>query len=278
MLKMGFSTNIPAEKLPRLTSLAHAIDERLNRLPDPHAPYVGAAAFAHKGGLHASAAQKDPRTYEHISPEKVGNQRSYLISDQTGKSNILARFAEVGIEVDSKDSRLDGLITEVKDKEFNGWAFDSAEASFELLARRRLDGVASYFEIGRFRVMDERRFNARGELVVESEATASLIVNGETHHEVAVGNGPVNAVDTAVRKALVKVYPQLADVELVDYKVRILPASDRSSGTAAVTRVLIEFQDSTGLRWRTVGVSANIIDASVNALSDGMCWKLIHSG
>jgi 2-isopropylmalate synthase len=126
--------------------------------------------------------------------------------------------------------------------------------------------------------MDERRFNARGELVVESEATASLIVNGETHHEVAVGNGPVNAVDTAVRKALVKVYPQLADVELVDYKVRILPASDRSSGTAAVTRVLIEFQDSTGLRWRTVGVSANIIDASVNALSDGMCWKLIHSG
>jgi 2-isopropylmalate synthase len=278
MLKMGFSTNIPAEKLPRLTSLAHAIDERLNRLPDPHAPYVGAAAFAHKGGLHASAAQKDPRTYEHISPEKVGNQRSYLISDQTGKSNILARFAEVGIEVDPKDSRLDGLITEVKDKEFNGWAFDSADASFELLARRRLDGVASYFEIGRFRVMDERRFNARGELVVESEATASLIVNGETHHEVAVGNGPVNAVDTAVRKALVKVYPQLADVELVDYKVRILPASDRSSGTAAVTRVLIEFQDSTGLRWRTVGVSANIIDASVNALSDGMCWKLIHSG
>ena len=126
--------------------------------------------------------------------------------------------------------------------------------------------------------MDERRFNARGEMVVESEATASLIVNGETHHEVAVGNGPVNAVDTAVRKALVKVYPQLADVELVDYKVRILPASDRSSGTAAVTRVLIEFQDSTGLRWRTVGVSANIIDASVNALSDGMCWKLIHSG
>lgn len=277
-LKMGFSTNIPAEKLPQLTSLAHAIDERLNRLPDPHAPYVGAAAFAHKGGLHASAAQKDPRTYEHISPEKVGNQRSYLISDQTGKSNILARFAEVGIEVDPKDSRLDGLITEVKDKEFNGWAFDSAEASFELLARRRLDGVASYFEIGRFRVMDERRFNARGELVVESEATASLIVNGETHHEVAVGNGPVNAVDRAVRKALVKVYPQLADVELVDYKVRILPASDRSSGTAAVTRVLIEFQDSTGLRWRTVGVSANIIDASVNALSDGMCWKLIHSG
>lgn len=126
--------------------------------------------------------------------------------------------------------------------------------------------------------MDERRFNARGEMVVESEATASIIVNGDTHHEVAVGNGPVNAVDTAIRKALVKVYPQLADVELVDYKVRILPPSEQTSGTAAVTRVLIEFQDGTGLRWRTVGVSANIIDASVNALADGICWKLIHHG
>ena len=278
MLKMGFVTNIPAEKLARLTSLSNAIYERLNRLPDAHAPYVGEAAFAHKGGLHASAAQKDPRTYEHIPPESVGNQRTYLISDQTGKSNILARFAEVGIEIDPKDSRLDGLIGEVKEKEFHGWAFDSAEASFELLARRRLGGIPSFFEIGRFRVMDERRFNARGEMVVESEATASIIVNGDTHHEVAVGNGPVNAVDTAIRKALVKVYPQLADVELVDYKVRILPPSEQTSGTAAVTRVLIEFQDGTGLRWRTVGVSANIIDASVNALADGICWKLIHHG
>ena len=276
ILKMGFVTNIPAEKLARLTSLSHAIDERLNRLPDAHAPYVGEAAFAHKGGLHASAAQKDPRTYEHIPPESVGNQRTYLISDQTGKSNILARFAEVGIEIDPKDSRLDGLIGEVKEKEFHGWAFDSAEASFELLARRRLGGIPSFFEIGRFRVMDERRFNARGEMVVESEATASIIVNGDNHHEVAVGNGPVNAVDTAIRKAVVKVYPQLADVELVDYKVRILPPSEQTSGTAAVTRVLIEFQDGTGLRWRTVGVSANIIDASVNALADGICWKLIH--
>ena len=126
--------------------------------------------------------------------------------------------------------------------------------------------------------MDERRFNARGEMVVESEATASIIVNGDTHHEVAVGNGPVNAVDTAIRKALVKVYPQLADVELVDYKVRILPPNEQTSGTAAVTRVLIEFQDGLRLRWRTVGVSANIIDASVNALADGICWKLIHHG
>lgn len=278
MLKLGYATNISPEKLSRLTHLSHLVEERLNRQPNPHAPYVGSAAFAHKGGLHASAAQKDPRTYEHIVPELVGNERVYLISDQTGRSNILARFDEVGIEIDPRDSRIEGLITEIKDKEFNGWAFDSAEASFELLARRHLGGVPTFFEIGRFRVMDERRFNARGDLVVESEATASIIVDGAAHHEVAVGNGPVNAVDTAIRKALVKVYPGLSDVELVDYKVRILPPNAQTSGTAAVTRVLIEFQDGNGLRWRTVGVSPNIIDASVNALADGMAWKLLHDG
>ncbi len=275
MLKMGFVTNIPAEKLARLTSLSHAIDERLNRLPDAHAPYVGEAAFAHKGGLHASAAQKDPRTYEHVPPEKVGNERHYLVSDQTGKSNILARFKEVGIDVDPKDPRLDSLIAQVKDKEFRGWAFDSAEASFELMARRYLETVPDFFELGRFRVMDERRFNAKGELIVESEATAALVVNDVTHHEVAVGNGPVNAVDTAIRKALIQAYPQLADVELIDYKVRILPPIENESGTAAVTRVLIEFTDSTSRRWRTVGVSTNIIDASVIALAEGLRWRLL---
>ena len=278
MLKQGYQTNIPKDKLSRLKPLSKMLDERLNRQSDAHAPYVGDAAFAHKGGLHASAAQKDSRTYEHIVPEIVGNQRSYLISDQTGRSNILARFKEVGIEIDSKDSRIESLISEVKHKEFSGWAFDSAEASFELLARRRLDGVPDYFEIGRFRVMDERRFNARGELVVESEATASILVKGKTHHEAAVGNGPVNAVDTAIRKALSQVYPLLSDVELIDYKVRILPANEQSSGTGATTRVLIEFADSKGQNWRTVGVSTNIIDASVIALSDGMCWKLLHAG
>jgi len=278
MLKQGYQTNIPKDKLSRLKPLSKMLDERLNRQSDAHAPYVGDAAFAHKGGLHASAAQKDSRTYEHIVPEVVGNQRSYLISDQTGRSNILARFKEVGIEIDSKDSRIESLISEVKHKEFSGWAFDSAEASFELLARRRLDGVPDYFEIGRFRVMDERRFNARGELVVESEATASILVNGKTHHEAAVGNGPVNAVDTAIRKALSQVYPLLSDVELIDYKVRILPTNEQLSGTGATTRVLIEFADSKGQNWRTVGVSTNIIDASVIALSDGMCWKLLHAG
>ncbi len=274
MMKLGFETGVSQDKLSKLTNLSRMLDDRLNRNPNAHAPYVGDAAFAHKGGLHASAAQKDPRTYEHVPPESVGNQRHYLVSDQTGKSNILARFKEVGIEADPKDGRLDSLIAQVKEREFQGWAFDSAEASFELMARRTLENVPQFFELGRFRVMDERRFNARGELVVESEATASIVVDGKSYHEVAVGNGPVNAVDTAIRKALVRVYPELSDVELIDYKVRILPPLDDESGTAAVTRVLIEFIDSSARRWRTVGVSTNIIDASVIALADGLRWRL----
>jgi len=274
VLKLGYETSISEEKLPKLMTLSRMLDDRLNRTPNAHAPYVGAAAFAHKGGLHASAAQKDPRTYEHIPPEKVGNSRQYLVSDQAGKSNMMARFAEFGIEIAADDPRIDKLIRVVKEREFEGWAFDSAEASFELLARRALGEVPDYFSIGRFRVMDERRFNARGDLVVESEATATIKVGSELFHEAAVGNGPVNAVDTAMRKALVAAYPSLMDVELVDYKVRILDADTEQTGTGAMTRVLIEFRVPSGEVWRTVGLSTNIIDASVAALGDGMIWKL----
>ena len=278
ILKMGYETNIPEENLPRLMALSRMLDDRLNRAPNVQAPYVGEAAFAHKGGLHASAAQKDPRTYEHIPPAKVGNSRQYLVSDQAGKSNMLARFAEFGIEIDAKDQRLDKLIAQVKEREYEGWAFDSAEASFELLARRALGEVPDYFSIGRFRVMDERRFDVRGQLVVESEATATITVGSNSYHEVAVGNGPVNAVDTALRKALMTAYPTLEDVELVDYKVRILDSRDGQSGTGAITRVMIEFGTPDGTVWRTVGLSTNIIDASVVALGDGMIWKLQHDG
>ena len=278
ILKMGYETNIPEENLPRLMALSRMLDDRLNRAPNVQAPYVGEAAFAHKGGLHASAAQKDPRTYEHIPPAKVGNSRQYLVSDQAGKSNMLARFAEFGIEIDAKDQRLDKLIAQVKEREYEGWAFDSAEASFELLARRALGEVPDYFSIGRFRVMDERRFNVRGQLVVESEATATITVGSNSYHEVAVGNGPVNAVDTALRKALMTAYPTLENVELVDYKVRILNSRDGQSGTGAITRVMIEFGTPDGTVWRTVGLSTNIIDASVVALGDGMIWKLQHDG
>ena len=278
VLKLGYETGISEASLPKLMGLSRMLDERLNRPPYAQAPYVGEAAFAHKGGLHASAAQKDPRTYEHVPPEKVGNSRQYLVSDQAGKSNMMARFAEFGIEISNDDPRLDNLIRVVKEREFEGWAFDSAEASFELLARRTLGEVPDYFTIGRFRVMDERRFNARGQLVVESEATATITVGNVVYHEVALGNGPVNAVDTALRKALSTAYPTLEDVELVDYKVRILDAREGQSGTGAVTRVMIEFRTPDGTIWRTVGVSTNIIDASVVALGDGMMWKLQRDG
>ena len=276
MLKSGYTTSIAAEQLPKLMTLSRMLDERLNRAPNAHAPYVGEAAFAHKGGLHASALQKDPRTYEHVPPEQVGNKRHYLVSDQAGKSNMMARFAEFGIEVAADDPRIEKLIQLVKEREFEGWAFDSAEASFELIARRALGEVPDYFSIGRFRVMDERRFNAKGTLVVESEATTTITVGDISYHEAAIGNGPVNAVDTAMRKALVAAYPSLIDVELVDYKVRILDASEGHSGTGAITRVMIEFRVPGGPVWRTVGLSTNIIDASVAALGDGMIWKLQH--
>ncbi len=278
VLKLGYETSIAEKSLPKLMQLSRMLDERLNRAPNAQAPYVGEAAFAHKGGLHASAAQKDPRTYEHVPPEKVGNSRQYLVSDQAGKSNMMARFAEFGIEVEADDPRLDKLIRVVKEREFDGWAFDSAEASFELLARRTLGEVPEYFNIGRFRVMDERRFNARGQLVVESEATATITVGNVIYHEVALGNGPVNAVDTALRKALSSAYPSLEEVELVDYKVRILDSREEQTGTGAITRVLIEFRTPDGTTWRTVGLSTNIIDASVVALGDGMIWKLQRDG
>ena len=278
MLKLGYKTSIPEEKISKLLSLSRMIDDRLNLVPNSHAPYVGSAAFAHKGGLHASAAQKDPRTYEHIPPETVGNERSFVISDQIGRSNVLARFSEVGIEILADDIRIEKLIREIKEKEYNGWSFDSAEASFELLARKALGQVPDYFTIGRFRVTDERRFNAKGELVVESEATAAITIGSHTQYEVEYGNGPVHAIDKAIRKALIQFYPSLVDVDLIDFKVRILEPHVGQKGTGAVTRVLIEFKDEHDLIWRTVGVSTNIIDASVMALSDGMVWKLMNDG
>lgn len=278
MLKCGYETGIEKKRLVSLKMISRMLDGRINRLSNAHAPYVGDSAFAHKGGLHASAAQKDPRTYEHIDPELVGNTRQYVVSDQSGKSNFVARFQQLGLSIDPQDKRLNRLITNVKELEYRGYAYDIAEASLELMVARELLQVPEYFSIGRFRVMDERRFNAKGDLVVESEATASVVVGDNAYHEAAVGNGPVNAVDTAIRKALVAAYPVLADVTLVDYTVRILSGEHSDGGTDAVTRVLIECRDEDGLNWTSVGVSTNIIDASVMALTDAMTWKLYKSG
>lgn len=275
MLKMGFQTGLDADDLKRLTHVSHLLDERLNRQPDRGAPYVGESAFAHKGGLHVSAVEKDPRSYEHVPPEAVGNHRHIVVSDQAGRSNILARFRDIGLEVDPDDDKVTRLVETVKEQEHKGYAYDGAEASFELLARRALGSVPDYFHCTSFRVIDERRWNARGELVTLSEATVKITVDDDAFMTVAEGNGPVNALDAALRKVLGVRYPQLEDLHLVDYKVRIL---DSASATAAVTRVMIESADGHGNTWATVGVSANIIDASYNALRDSIIYKLYRDG
>ena len=274
-LKTEFDIGVADDKLVELTRISRLVDERLNRAPYKHAPYVGESAFAHKGGAHVSAVEKDPRTYEHIEPGLVGNHRHIVVSEQSGRSNILSRLQDLGIAIDGKDPKAQRLVDEVKQQEFEGYAYDGAEASFELLARRAMGGVPDYFNIIRFRVMDERRWSARGELVTESEATVMVRVGADSSYQVANGNGPVNALDIALRKALVPVFPQLESLHLVDYKVRILTPQ---AGTRAVTRVMIESADDTGLRWTTVGVSGNIIDASFDALKDSYRWKLMREG
>ena len=274
-LKTTYETGVSDAQMEKLTGTSHLLDELLNRAPARNAPYVGDSAFAHKGGLHVSAVEKDPRTYEHVEPTLVGNRRHFVMSDQAGRSNVLARFRELDMDVDLKDARLNDLIDQVKAREFEGFAYDGAEASFELLARRAFGNVPGYFTLTRFRIMDDRRWSARGELVTESEATVTLDVAGQQRMEVATGNGPVHALDTAIRKALLPIYPSLADMRLADYKVRILTPQ---AGTGAVTRVMIDSADRDGRRWTTVGVSPNIIDASFNALHDGITWKLMQDG
>ncbi len=269
-----FETGIAPESLRQLTHTSHLLDELLNRAPDRHAAYVGDSAFAHKGGLHVSAVEKDPRSYEHVVPETVGNRRHILVSDQAGRSNILSRLREAGLELDARHPKLGPLLEEVKEREFAGYAYDGAEASFELLARRMLDTVPDYFKLQSFRVLDERRWNTRGELITLSEATIKIAVGGDSLMTVAEGNGPVNALDAALRKALIPAYPELEEIKLTDYKVRILTPQD---GTKAVTRVMIETSDKQE-SWSTVGVSANVIDASYNALHDSITYKLWRSG
>jgi 2-isopropylmalate synthase len=275
MLKMGYKTGVDAAGLARLTHVSRFLDERLNRAPDRHAAYVGEAAFAHKAGLHVSAVEKDPRSYEHIDPAAIGNRRHVVISDQAGRANLLARLREIGIELAPNHAKLAPLLEQVKAREFAGYAYDGAEASFELLARRALEGVPEFFKLQSFRVIDERRWSARNELVTLSEATIKVEVDGHATMTVAEGNGPVNALDTALRKALIPVYPALEHVRLTDYKVRILTPQD---GTKAVTRVIIETSDAAGGSWSTVGVSTNVIDASYNALHDSLTYQLWRAG
>ena len=275
MLKMGFRTGLDSDGLAQLTAVSRLLDERLNRAPARNAAYVGESAFAHKGGLHVSAVEKDPATYEHIEPAVVGNRRHIVVSDQAGRANILARFREIGLEIDPGNTKVPRLLEEEKRREFEGYAYDGAGASFELLARRLLGQVPEYFQLHSFRVFDERRWNARGELITLSEATVKLDMGNERHMAVAEGNGPVNALDNALRKVLIPVYPGLTEMRLIDYKVRILTPS---AGTEAVTRVMIESADGLEQRWSSIGVSTNVIDASYNALNDSITYKLFRDG
>ena len=268
-----FETGVSAAALATLTKVSHAFDELLNRAPDVHAPYVGTSAFATKAGIHASAVLKDPRTYEHVDPAALGNTRRVLVSDQAGRSNILAELERLGLPVDRDDPRVLRLLDEVKEKEALGYAYEGADASFLLLARRVLGEVPHFFDVERFSVNVERRFNAAGEHVTVSEAIVKVTIDGESLISAAEGNGPVHALDLAFRKDLGKYQHHIADLQLLDYRVRIF-----QGGSDAVTRVLVECGDGAGNRWTTVGVSANIIDASFQALVDSVTYKLLTAG
>ncbi|HTV71604.1 MAG TPA: citramalate synthase [Rhizobiaceae bacterium] len=267
-----FETNISADALSGISRLSRSFDELLNRAPEAQAPYVGASAFATKAGIHASALAKEPATYEHVPPDTVGNRRRVMVSDQGGKANFIAELKRRGIDVPRDDHRLDDLISIVKEREALGYAYEGADASFELLARTKLGSVPEFFRVTSFRCMVERRFDANGQLKTVSEAIVKVLIEGEEKMSVAEGHGPVNALDIALRKDLGKFQSEIEDLELVDYKVRIL-----NGGTEAITRVLIESHDATGARWWTVGVSDNIIDASFQALMDSIVYKLMKN-
>jgi 2-isopropylmalate synthase len=268
-----FEVALSDAQLTKLAHASHALDEMLNRAPNRHAPYVGESAFATKAGIHASAILKEPATYEHVPPETVGNRRKLLVSDQGGKSNVLAELDRIGVAVERGDERISTLLDEVKRREAAGYAYEAADASFELLARRILQKVPNYFDVEKFDVNVEQRLNALGQRVTVSLAVVKVRIDGESLISAAEGNGPVNALDLALRKDLGKYQGYISGLELIDYRVRIL-----NTGTQAVTRVLIESKDETGERWTTVGVSPNIIDASFQALMDSIVFKLIRSG
>ena len=276
----AFETGVTPDRLRNLTHASRVLDEILNEAPDRHAPYVGESAFATKAGIHASALLKEPQTYEHVPPESVGNERRIMVSKQGGRSSILAALDRLGLGLDKDDGRVVALLDEVRVREDAGYSYESADASFELLARRTLGTVPRYFSVDSFRVTVERQPGAASGAVAASQAIVSVSIAGEAQPLVSVGegNGPVNALDTALRRDLGRYQKHIEKVELVDYKVRILTQTG-AHGTEAVTRVLVESHDTeTGERWTTVGVSPNIIDASFEALLDSINYKLLKDG
>jgi 2-isopropylmalate synthase len=268
-----FEIGVSDENLKLLAHVSHELDERLNRAPNRHAPYVGESAFATKAGIHASAILKEPATYEHVPPEAVGNRRRLLVSDQAGRSNVLAEIERIGLKVNKNDARVARLLDEVKEREAIGYAYEAADASFELLARRMLGAVPKFFDVNYFDVkVEQRNRNGSGSELITT-AVVKVKIGNDMLINAAEGNGPVNALDVALRKDLGKYQSYIEGLKLTDYRVRIL-----NSGTGAVTRVLIESEDETGEHWTTVGVSPNIIDASFQALMDSIIFKLVRSG
>jgi 2-isopropylmalate synthase len=266
-LKMGF-TCLGPDRLKRLTELSHFVYELANLPPRKDQPYVGQSAFAHKGGVHVAAVRKNRLTYEHVNPEAVGNVQRVLISDLSGRANILHKAEQFGVNLESKDPKIQELLRQLKELENEGYQYEGAEASFELLMQRALGKKVRFFRLIGFRVIDQK--NTEGEPPL-SEATIMIEgPDGGVEHTAATGNGPVNALDRALRKALTKFYPEIEGVRLLDYKVRVLAGLD---GTAAKVRVLIESGDEHG-RWGTVGVSHNVIEASWQALVDSIDYKL----
>jgi 2-isopropylmalate synthase len=266
VLKMGCE-GIDGRKLAALRDLSIFVDEVANLIPDKHRPYVGDAAFAHKGGIHVSAIRKNPATYEHIDPALVGNSQRVLVSDLSGEGSILAKAREFGLDMEKDRKAAREVLKRVKDLEHGGYKFEGAEASLELLMKRALGVHKKFFDLIGFRVLAEKQEKS----LAPSEATIMLKVGDRVEHTAAFGNGPVNALDEALRKALYKFYPVLRTMTLVDYKVRALSTRE---GTGTVIRVLIESSD--GVRtWETVGVSENVIEASWQALVDSIDYKLL---
>lgn len=269
----NFKISVTNKALKNIRKTSLIIDDILNRAPDKQSPYVGESAFATKAGIHASAIIKDPKTYEHVEPESIGNERKLLISDQGGKSNVISALKKMGINIPKDDQRITELLDIVKERESRGYTYESAQASFELLAREIFGNLKEFFNVESFRTLVERRINAKGELITVSEATVKVLVDGERFISSGEGNGPVNALDNAMRRDLGKYNKYLKNMQLVDYKVRVL-----NGGTGAVTRVLVESSDTkTNERWVTIGVSPNIVDASFQALYDAINYKLVQS-
>jgi 2-isopropylmalate synthase len=265
-LKAGYPC-VDVENIPKLTALSHYVSEIANLIPQNNQPFVGKSAFAHKGGIHVSAVMRESDSYEHVKPEAVGNKRRVLISDLSGKSNIVFKADELGVDLESDKAKIPEIVQRLKQLEHEGYEFEAAEGSLELVIQKLKHKYKNYFNLRGFRILIEK--NKSDE--IRSEATVRMIVNDEMEHMAAEGNGPVNALDNALRKALIRFYPEIDAVRLSDYKVRVINAS---AATSAKVRVLIESTDEQDI-WSTVGVSENIIEASWQALTDSISYYLM---